>query len=424
MASRDLPTKTPPLRRAVATLLACLLVLAPAAGHAKPKGEDARVLGVVKQAEDLLNRLEYERARELLEASARDAGLRKASPTAKAQLWAQLGRARAELGDSMGSEDAFLVAVRWDRRVKLARSTSPKIVEALDRARAMAPAPGDEPPPPEPEPPPSRPQVAEVEPEPEPPPVVETPPARPEPAARPERAEPPQRPERAERPERPQRAERPVAKREPPPKAEARPAPPAAAKLGPWMRQRLDGEVLLGRSVELVIEHQGLPRDARFDAWIRRTQTGAFRRVQLARTGTVAKGSLELDRPRIELYVTATQGRKVVARVGSETEPVVVSTEPPPPPIVQAWSGDLPKVAPSAEVRTSTTVAAAPVAATRVESTSALTDLEIGLIAAGGAVVVTGLVILAVVLFGKPKACDAREGFGCTEVTILPLASF
>ena len=64
-----------------------------------------------------------ERARELLESAARSLDPQKARPTVKAKLWALLGRARAELGDTVGTDEAFRKAVIWDRRVKLAPST-------------------------------------------------------------------------------------------------------------------------------------------------------------------------------------------------------------------------------------------------------------------------------------------------------------
>ncbi|MEQ9501399.1 MAG: hypothetical protein RIT81_31305, partial [Deltaproteobacteria bacterium] len=142
--------------RVLATALALALSFALPATAAPSRKATKEVQTICRRAQRLLDKLEYERGRELLESSVRNPRFRRASPASKAQLWALLGRARAELGDMVGTDEAFLEAVRWDRRVRLSKSTSPKIREALDRARANAPVPGktEAPPPPPPEPPP------------------------------------------------------------------------------------------------------------------------------------------------------------------------------------------------------------------------------------------------------------------------------
>jgi hypothetical protein len=133
------------MRRIVAIACALLLVLGPELAQARParKSPDAELNEIVHRAESLLNKLEYERARELLEATVRDSQFKKAKPVSKARLWALLGRARAEQGDPVGTDEAFLQAVQWDHKVKLPKDTSPKILEALERARANAPVPGE-----------------------------------------------------------------------------------------------------------------------------------------------------------------------------------------------------------------------------------------------------------------------------------------
>src|SRR5438045_4143419 len=133
--SAHLERATSIIKRGVALLTAALILCPPqlhAIAWAKPnkKTADAEVVDITHKAEALLNKLEYERARELLESSVRDPQYRKAKSTSKAKLWALLGRARAELGDPVGTDEAFLQAVQWDRRVKLAKSTSPKILDA------------------------------------------------------------------------------------------------------------------------------------------------------------------------------------------------------------------------------------------------------------------------------------------------------
>ena len=52
-----------------------------------------------------------------------------------------------------------------------------------------------------------------------------------------------------------------------------------------------------------------------------------------------------------------------------------------------------------------------------------LTDLEVAGIITGGALLVAGIVTLAVVL-SQGDGCDAPEGYGCTEIRALPLARF
>jgi len=93
---------------------------------------------VVRRAKKLLDAADFEGARDLLEDSAKNERLSKARKATRATLWALLGRARAEVGDTPGADAAFKVAVRLDRKVKLPPSTSPKILQGLERARAAA----------------------------------------------------------------------------------------------------------------------------------------------------------------------------------------------------------------------------------------------------------------------------------------------
>lgn len=134
--------------RVVALACAIALAIGPVRVEAKPskpaaaRSTDGAAADLAKEAEQLLGALEYERARERLEGAVAGNTLRGASVTARAKIWALLGRARAELGDALGADEAFEQAVALDRRVRLPKSTSPKILDALERARANAPAPG------------------------------------------------------------------------------------------------------------------------------------------------------------------------------------------------------------------------------------------------------------------------------------------
>jgi hypothetical protein len=563
-----LPSVGRPARRGLERLLALVLALglafSPATAARALAGPaskiDGELLATVRRAESLLDALEYERAREVLEASARDERFRRASASAKGKLWVLLGRARAELGDSVGSEDAFGTAVRWDKKVRLARSTSPKILETLERARANA-SPGPLPEEGEEAEEQARTEQArrhaeeqeqarvaaakkkaeaeeqaraaaakkkaeaeaqaraaaakekaeaeaqaraaaakkkaeaeeqaraaaakkkaeaeeqaraaaarkKAEAEAQARAAAAKPPkgradartfeqqeadrravaertaggARDEPRAQGSAVAPASAPEAREAPrEAAQPRETARAPGSPPappaerPATEARdvqrtaPKAPPTAPRGPWLAPRVVGELAPGRKVMLVVEHGGMPKAARFELWVKRSQTGSFRKSELPRTGTVASTLLDLDRPRLEYFVEARQGQRVLARAGSDAEPLSISTVPPPPPLVVAWAE--PKATATASVAPSRTATAAvaavppraPQPAREAPSTSGLTDGEILMIVAGGAVLVAGVAVAAVLLAGGEPACDVGEGLGCTEVRVLPLLSF
>ncbi|MCK6552841.1 hypothetical protein L6R52_43860, partial [Myxococcota bacterium] len=213
--------------------------------------------------------------------------------------------------------------------------------------------------------------------------------------------------------------------------------PPVVRPSGPWIAHVVRGDVRPGRTVTLVIESGNLPRATKLELMMRRSQTAEYRAEALTKTGTVSTKKIVLDRPRVELYVRAIAKKKVVAELGTPDEPVVISTLPPPPALVEAWStperrpkliqtsttstGTLALVA--LQPKTSTKAATPPIVATKVAPKSDDTALWIGL-AVGGAVVVAGVIVLVVLLTGSDGACDAPEGFGCTEIQVSPLVSF
>lgn len=388
-------------------LLACVMLLAPGLAVARPPPKvDSQVQQVSARAESMLDQLEYERARALLEASVRKPRNARARPQTKAVLWALLGRARAELGDMVGSDEAFLEAVRWDRRVKLSRSTSPKIREALDRARALAPPPrAAEPPPPEPPPPVARqapPPVAR----PEPPPPV----ARPEPPV-------------ARRPPPP-----PVARPKPRPKPTPKVAPPPSK--GRWIDFTVQGEPRPGATVKVVARHGGLSKRARLELRVQRSQGGKFEVVPMSRTGTVAVAPLVLDSPRLEIFVVARQGKSIVAQAGSETETRALAPVSSAPSLAEAWSSAAPPPAAPppplpGPVNTSTVappppLTEAPPPPAGAGDSSGLGTMEITLLAVGGAVVVASVVTAVLLLATRTPGCNVREGQGCVEVQVVP----
>lgn len=448
----------PPWLKATAILLSAILLVPAGEGSrawAKPPKKPPAVQDltpVVQRAETLLDKLEYERAREILEGTVRDPQSKKARPVARSKLWALLGRARAELGDSVGADEAFLQAVMLDRRVKLARTTSPKILEALERARANALPPegkdrSDELPPEARETKEGRPpRAADEKPKPRPPRAAE-------------KEAHPATPKTREPLGRAKTPTAPTLKRDEPspPPADAGPKP--APKTGPVLRHRVEGKMGPGKTVTLVLEAERLPKDARLDLQVRRGQSGGFHAEPLVKTGTVSTHRFKMDRPRVELYVRATKAKKVVAQLGSPEDPIVLSALPPPPPIAEAWS--IPESRPkliTTSTKSSTATAAGPRTAARAPSqvrasvppAARATAPEAGGVkrtvvtqvdqpkekdddtllyaglAAGGAVLIAGAVVLILVLKGgsKKKECDVKEGFGCAQISVLPLISF
>ncbi len=398
---------TAALRRALSMVVALLIAFGPTVATAKRPKIDRQVLQVCKRARTMLNQLEYERARALLESSVRKSRNTRARPGTKAKLWALLGRSRAELGDRVGSDEAFLEAVRWDRRVKLSRSASPKIRQALDRARALAP----------------------------PPRSVEPKPKRPKPDIQPKlvapRPKPPVKPR--PKPTRPKVKNRPRVRNRP----RSRPAKTLKSKptkKGPWVDFRVVGEVRPGATVKIVASYKGVPRRARFEAKVRRSQAGPFETIRLSRTGTLAVGRLVLDSPRLEIFVVARRGRRIVAQAGSESKTFAVAPVSSTPTLAEAWSTPAPPPAapppPLPQAQTATVAPAygsgppppgvVPPAPPPAQEAGQLNGTEIAILAAGGAVVVTAVVVAVLLLAPRTPKCDAVENQGCVEVQVVP----
>jgi hypothetical protein len=187
------------------------------------------------------------------------------------------------------------------------------------------------------------------------------------------------------------------------------------------------GTIALGETVTLLVKHGNLPKRAKLEALIKRTQTGPFKPLPLIATGTVAKQKLEIDRPKLELYIRAKLGKKILAQLGSELDPIILSTTPPPPPLAQAWSEPPPPLSRTATVSTSTTARlteTAPPPPPPAVAGGGLSGLEIGLIAGGAGLIVVGVAIAVIVVATKQSNCEVEEGFGCVEVQVLPLVRF
>ncbi len=424
-------------------VLALVLLAIGQDAFAKPpatqKSPDAEVLDVTKRAEGLLDKLEYERARELLESSVRTLpAYKKAKMPAKAKLWVLLGRARAELGDMVGGDEAFLKAVGFDKRVKLTASASPKILEALERARANAPSAAEVAEPEEPEP--VREPPREKEPLKETPPKVvkETPKKEPKPPKEAPKEPAKETPKVAVK-ETPKVPPKEAVKERAKEKEKPKEPKPLPVVTGPVLRHRVVGEVKDGRTITVVIEHENLPKNSKLELLMRRGQTSPFKAETLTKTGTVAVKKITLDRPRVELYARATKSKKTIAQIGSENDPIVITTLPTPPLLVEAWStrDERPSF-----IKTSSTSTTSPALAGELRTNTSSTALvpptkvtapkddgdDTVLIALGvgaGAVVVAGAIILTVILLnGGGDDCDAEEGFGCTAIEIVPLVSF
>lgn len=445
----------------VLALIAVILLGVAGEALAKPeppkKSPDVEVLEVTKRAEGLLDKLEYERARELLESSVRTLpAYKKAKMPSKARLWVLLGRARSELGDMVGGDEAFLKAVGFDKRVKLTASASPKILEALERARANAPSPAEvaEPEEPEPQKPQRDPPIRDREP-PQPPKEKEPPPPKEKDPTPPKEKDPPPPKEKdPPKPKDPPKEKEPPKPKDPPkekepPKEKVRPKDPPKEKeppkvnTGPALRQKVVGEVKDGRTITLVVEHENLPKGSKLELFLRRGQTSPFKMEALTKTGTVAVKKLTMDRPRIELYARATHKKKTVAQLGSENDPIVITTLPAPPLLVEAWSqrdqrpsfiktsttGTQTSSASLAldqrSTRTSSTAQLVPPTKVTVPADSSDNTAWIALGVGAGVVVVAAAIVVTVVLLNSGgDDCDAQEGFGCTAIEIVPLVSF
>jgi hypothetical protein len=140
-----------------------------------------------------------------------------------------------------------------------------------------------------------------------------------------------------------------------------------------------------------------------------------------------------MDRPRVELYVRAVHKKKTVAQLGSELDPIVISTLPPPPSYIDAWSvhDDRPRFVETSSTSTATIAAAN----TKTSSTSLVaptkitkppedddTLLYVGI--GAGVAVVAAAVVITILLLGKKSDCDTEDGFGCVEIEVVPLMSF
>jgi hypothetical protein len=145
----------------------------------------------------------------------------------------------------------------------------------------------------------------------------------------------------------------------------------------------------------------------------------------MTRTGSVATLELLVDRPRIELYVKARDGERTLALAASPEAPAVV-TAVAPPSLSEAWAepGARPPV-PKGSVRTSSLAAQGTRTSSAAVPTPATDDdpTELILFSVAGAAVVIGAVIAIVVLANK-RDCNAKEGFGCTEIQVQPLMRF
>lgn len=118
------------------SLGAAVLPVAASADPRAPKRVDRQLAKTVDRANHLLAHLELEEARDLLERAARDPSVGRASRAARSRLFVTLGRARAEIGDPVGRDEAFRRAIRLQASVELPARTSPKIRAALEHIRA------------------------------------------------------------------------------------------------------------------------------------------------------------------------------------------------------------------------------------------------------------------------------------------------
>ncbi len=383
---------------ALAALILALGPVMPGVAHAG-RTEDKAVDRVNREAERMLRRLDYQRARELLEATARDGKTRKARASTRARVWALLGWARAELGDVYGTDDAFLKAVVIDRKVRLPRGVSPKIVDALERARTNAPLGEGEtpPPPPDPEPEPSSPEPP-PEPKPEPRPEPKPEPTRPriEPRPKPERRRPPRK-----TPRRP------------------RPAPSPGVVTEPGLELGYEGRVVPGGRIRLVAELEDAPSSARVVAMVKRAGAARAEPLPMSRTGTIATAELDVGDGPIEVYARLELGGRTLVTDPPASEPMLLQPEAPPS-LAEAWAEPPPAPPPTAS-STTAAIAVLPPPEEETGSDGVETWVWVG---AGAAVVITAAIIAVVVASGGSADCSAEGGFGCVEVQVLPLASF
>lgn len=329
--------------------LFCLLtvIIAPLAPRPveAARRADRRLAAVLERADAMIAQLELEGARALLEEAARNRAYRTARGQLKGRLFATLGRARAELGDMEGAEEAFQIALRWDLKASLPKSASPKIRAVLERVRASA---GQQP-------------------------RAAAPPA----TARKPKSTP--KPRTATKPKR-RRARKSAST--PPLPSDAVAVPESSATTS------IPGSTGPGTRPDAPPSPPPSP-----------TPTPA------------AEPAPAAEPPPIPESIPPT------AEVASPS--ATSSTEPPS--LSEAWSAPTvaPRPAPSPGMaRTSTTVPSP-----TTTWGPGLNDAEIIGLSVAGAALAVGLVTLAVVL-AQDGGCSAPEGFGCTQVEVLPLVRF
>jgi len=489
-----------------------------AAGPKPAEGGEA-VKVKLKSADERLSVLDVQRSREILEEVAHDPKTKAASKKLRARVYATLGRVRAELGDELGMDDAFSEAVKLDRGVKLPRSASPKILDALERIRAGAPK--DEPPPHRPDP------VKRPEPKPDAGVAARQDagsvaradaggPADAGAAARPDASGAPGRDAAAglavlpvsdggastskdggagkdagagaptsakdastpdagaARDAGPQKdasssgagvtldgatpkdasamdagAQRDASASDAGPQRDADTGRSSAlldaalpgdagrnegrsdggskgaADAGlraaePTERPRpgLRAEILGPRTslsrVQILAVPTLLPESATYYARIRRAEERRFMPFLMTRTGTVAVLELRLTEARYELFLEAKDRGKVIARAGSADAPLVIETEQAPP-IARAWAEPDLSPHPSPAKTSSSSTTALALGGQGFNSTTTW-------LVAGGVVAAAVLItIVVLVASGGSNTCSAKEGFGCTEIRVLPL---
>lgn len=338
------------------------------AGAQTPPSREIRELAA--EAEALLDALQQRDALRVLEQGRRRPSFSKADRTARARLLVILGRARAELSDEAGMEQAFRQAISLDPKVRLSTvNTSPKIIAALERARLETP-------------------VAQ----------------KPAPA--------PASPKKPPSPPKPPAAG-PKAKSTP----HAEPTEPAA--LAWW----IEGPLVSGARVRLVIDTTGVPKDAELSAHRRFVGASSASRLELTRSGTTASAVLNLDPRPFDLWMSARSKSILVARAGSESAPIHLAPKVAPA-LGEAWSPAPPP--PATEQTQGSTVAAATLVppAEPGEGGDATGDPLTLALTFGMILVMVGAVVLSVSLLVGGPDCDAPPGFGCSEVRVLPLARF
>ncbi|MBI2374181.1 MAG: hypothetical protein HYV07_09290 [Deltaproteobacteria bacterium] len=228
------------------------------ASSAAAKGIGAASLA--DKAEKLVEQLELERAKELLESAVRDPRLDAETAKARARVWVVLGRARAELADMTGMKDAFEQAVRLDPKVALRRPASPKIKEALDQARRSA--------------------VAKIE------------------------------------------GKRRAKTRERPPETKSTKSATASIALDvASIRFRFEGVPRERAKIRIVAELEHVPPRAEIIARVRIAPTTRFLERRMIRTGTIASSELELGPEEHAVVLEARMEGRTIARAGSEDAP-------------------------------------------------------------------------------------------------------